>query len=205
MLCLRDPRCPALERGTTPSLLVLYRSQLCLLYTLAPRKQQMARLRLSPSHGLRHPRLCQCHRAALLPSAPKASSSGAPPSDPQAASSPAAPPALGHGDHAAPRSAAALSRERGAVPDAVPGTVHGPHGAGRGSAAGANPPVGRPVRRLAGHPSKTVRHHFPVGSPLKQTNPGCINLHRQSPTGRWRGGRSYYHAPILPPNPDFTL
>lgn len=65
---------PALEQGTAPSLLVFHSSQLCLLYTLALKKQQMARLLLAPSHGLQHPWwLCQCHLAPantnmLLPS-----------------------------------------------------------------------------------------------------------------------------------------
>lgn len=66
MLCLRDPQSPALEQGPAPSLLVFRRSQLCLLYTLAPRKQQMARLLLAPPHGSPHPRrLCQRHLAPL--------------------------------------------------------------------------------------------------------------------------------------------
>lgn len=64
MLCLQDPRAPALEQGMAPSLLVFHSSQLCLLYTLAPKKQQMARLLLAPPHGLRHPqRLRRCHLA----------------------------------------------------------------------------------------------------------------------------------------------
>lgn len=62
-------------------------------------------------------------------------------------------------------------------------------GAGRGSAAGANPPARRPARRLAGRPSKTVRHGFPVGSPLRQTNPGSLNLPGKSPLGRRAGER----------------
>lgn len=90
MLCLRDPQSPALEQGPAPSLLVFRRSQLCLLYTLAPRKQQMARLLLAPPHGSPHPRrLCQHHLAPLhtpwlsflvllLVFFPKTSSSGAP-------------------------------------------------------------------------------------------------------------------------------
>lgn len=81
-------------------------------------------------------------------------------------------------------------------------------GAGRALAAGANPPACRPARHLAGCPSKTVRHGFPVGRPLRQTNPGSLNLPGESPAGRraagW-GGRGYYHALILPANPDFTL
>lgn len=64
MLCLRDPRSPALEQGTAPSLLVFHSSQLCLLYTLALKKQQMARLLLALPRGLRHPqRLRRCHLA----------------------------------------------------------------------------------------------------------------------------------------------
>lgn len=64
MLCLRDPQARALEQGTTRSLLVFHSSQLCLLYTLAPKKQQMARLLPTPPRGSRHPRrLCQCHLA----------------------------------------------------------------------------------------------------------------------------------------------
>lgn len=66
---------------------------------------------------------------------------------------------------------------------------HGFPGAGRGSAAGANPPRRRPARHLAGHPSKTVRHRFPVGSPLRQTNPGSLNLPGKSPAGRRAGGK----------------
>lgn len=62
-------------------------------------------------------------------------------------------------------------------------------GAGRGPAAGANPPARRPARRLAGRPSKTVRHGFPVGSPLRQTNPGSLNLPGKSPRGRRAGER----------------
>lgn len=62
MLCLWDPRAPVLEQGTAPSLLVFHSSQLCLLYTLALKKQQMARLLLAPPHGLQHPRrLRWCH------------------------------------------------------------------------------------------------------------------------------------------------
>jgi len=85
---------------------------------------------------------------------------------------------------------------------------HGSRGAGRGSVAGANPPVCRPAQHLAGHPSKTVRHRFAVGSPLRQTNPGSLNLPGKSPADRraaGRGGRGYYHALILSANPDFTL
>ena len=54
MLCPRDPQAPALEQGTAPSLPVFRSSQLCLLYTLALKKQQMARLLLAPPRGLRH-------------------------------------------------------------------------------------------------------------------------------------------------------
>lgn len=71
-----------------------------------------------------------------------------------------------------------LGEEPGAAP-----------GAGRGPAAGANPPARRPARRLAGRPSKTVRHGFPVGSPLRQTNPGSLNLPGKSPLGRRAGER----------------
>lgn len=81
---------------------------------------------------------------------------------------------------AGPRGASARSQARG---------CHGSLGAGRGSAAGANPPACRPAQHLAGHPSKTVRHRFPVGSPLRQTNLGSLNLPSKSPAGRRAGGR----------------
>lgn len=62
MLCLWNPQAPALEQGTAPSLLVFHSSQLCLLYTLAQKKQQMARLLLTPPCCSQHPRrLHWCH------------------------------------------------------------------------------------------------------------------------------------------------
>lgn len=65
MLCLWDPRAPALEQGTAPSLLVFHSSQLCLLYTLVQKKQQMARLLLAPPCHSQHPRWL--HRCRLTP------------------------------------------------------------------------------------------------------------------------------------------
>lgn len=65
MLCLWDPRAPALEQGTAPSLLVFHSSQLCLLYTLVQKKQQMARLLLAPPCHSQHPR--RLHRCRLTP------------------------------------------------------------------------------------------------------------------------------------------
>lgn len=65
-------------------------------------------------------------------------------------------------------------------------------GAGRGSAAGANPPARRPARRLAGRPSKTVRHGFPVGSPLRRTNPAALISPARA---RWAGGRARGRGP----------
>lgn len=70
-----------------------------------------------------------------------------------------------------------------------PGARRSLLGAGRGSAVGANPPARHPARRLAGRPSKTVRHGFPVGSPLRRTNPGSLNLHGKSLPGRRAGER----------------
>lgn len=79
---------------------------------------------------------------------------------------------------AGPRGASASSQLHGTAPRA-----------GRGLAAGANPPMCRPARHLAGHPSKTVRHGFPVGSPLRQTNPSSLNLPSKSSAGRRAAGR----------------
>lgn len=127
-------------------------------------------------------------------------------------------------DQEVPPPLALLAAPAPPLPPPIPGEPrqgarrwgHGSPRAGRGSAAGANPPARRPARHLAGHPSKTVRHGFPVGSPLRQTNPGSLNLSGKSPAGRRaggkegaaaarRGGRGYYHALILSANPDFTL
>lgn len=71
--------------------------------------------------------------------------------------------------------------------------------AGRGLEAGANPPVCRPALHLAGHPSKTVRHGFPVGSPLRQTNPSSLNLPSKSPVGRRAAGREGAAAGLWQP------
>lgn len=55
---------------------------------------------------------------------------------------------------------------------------------------GSQPPSAPPCPALSGgHPSKTVRHGFPVGSPLRQTNPGSLNLPSKSPAGRRAGGK----------------
>lgn len=65
MLCLWNPWAPALEQGMAPSLLVFHSSQLCLLYTLAQKKQQMAWLRLAPPCHSQHPQWL--HRSHLTP------------------------------------------------------------------------------------------------------------------------------------------
>lgn len=74
MLCLWNPWAPALEQGMAPSLLLFHSSKLCLLYTLAQKKQQMARLLLAPPCHSKHPQWlhqshltprqiqCHCHR-----------------------------------------------------------------------------------------------------------------------------------------------
>lgn len=98
------------------------------------------------------------------------------------------------------RRCSALSVPAGTAPSmpgsrgARPGARRGPAApqAGRASAAGANPPERRPARRLAGRPSKTVRHGFPVGSPLRQTNPAALISPARA---RWAAGRARGRGP----------